>query len=310
MMRCVNCGSELPEDTVFCAGCGARQTPVRVQPRPQANAPVNEPPKKQKSGKGGLIAVIAVLAALLLASAGLIAHNMLTGHWLWESRENGTEPDRTAEEISTAPSINLPDANVGDVATFGAYEQDNDTSNGKEKIEWIVLAKEDDKLLVVSRYALDCQPYHEHDMDVTWETCSLRQWLNGTFLDTAFSSDEQVMIQSVTVTADQNPEYDTDPGNDTTDKVFLLSLNEVNHYFTSNEARKCGSTDYAKAQGAYTKSAYSAGGKAACDWWLRSPGSKSDSAVGIRYDGSVYGLGGTVYFANAVRPALWINLGS
>lgn len=112
-------------------------------------------------------------------------------------------------------------------------------------MEWLVLAKEGNKVLVISKYALDCQPYNTSFTSVTWETCSLRKWLNGTFINNAFSAEEQAMIPTVTVSADKNPDYSTDPGNATQDKVFLLSITEANQYFTSDEARKCGTTEYA-----------------------------------------------------------------
>lgn len=195
-------------------------------------------------------------------------------------------------------------AQVGSYVYFGAYEQDNNTSNGKEDIEWLVLAKEGNKALVISRYAIDCQQYNTSYTDVTWETCPLRKWLNGTFISDAFSSDEQNMIQNTTVTADNNPSYNTSPGNNTTDKVFLLSITEVNKYFFSDSARQCSATGYAKAQGAYASNGN-------CWWWLRSPGINSNYAAGVRDDGSV-SLGGINVRSSsvAVRPALWINLGS
>ena len=115
---------------------------------------------------------------------------------------------------------------VGDTYTFGAYEQDNSTSNGKEAIEWTVLDKDGMSLLLISKQALDCQQYNTSYTDVTWESCSLRKWMNGTFLNKAFNAEEQAQIQNTTVSADKNPEYNTNPGNATTDKVFLLSINE------------------------------------------------------------------------------------
>jgi len=205
----------------------------------------------------------------------------------------------------------LSKGDVGSYVFFGSYEQDNNTSNGNEDIEWLVLAKEDNKLLVISRYALDCQPYNTSHTDVTWETCSLSKWLNGTFISNAFSSDEQNMIQTTTVTADKNPNYDTPPGNNTTDKVFLLSIPEVNKYFSSGEARKCAPTDYAIAQGVYPDDIYSVDGKGTCWWWLRSPGNYSKGAVGVVIDGSVYDSGDSVNRNNGgVRPAMWIDFGS
>ena len=198
-------------------------------------------------------------------------------------------------------------ASVGSYVHFGAYEQNNDTSDGKEDIEWLVLAKNGNKMLLISRYELDCQSYNSSRTDVTWETCSLRTWLNGTFINNAFSSDEQAMIQNTTVTADKNPSYSTPPGNNTTDKVFLLSITEAKKYFSSDEARKCALTDYAIAQGAETYSSLT-GGKEPCWWWLRSPGIDSYEAAGISNDGSVYNYGVIVdYDLGPVRPALWIE---
>ena len=199
---------------------------------------------------------------------------------------------------------------IGDTVTFGAYEQDNNYSNGKEAIEWKVLAKDGNKALVISRYALDCQPYNTQHTDVTWETCSLRKWLNGTFISNAFSSYEQNMIQTTTVTADKNPSYSTPPGNNTKDKVFLLRVPEATSYFSSDEARRCGTTEYAKAQGVWTSEYYLVDCKATCWWWLRSPARDSDRAVAVNNDGSVNGFGfGVSSGYNGVRPALWINLG-
>ena len=199
---------------------------------------------------------------------------------------------------------------VGDTYTFGAYEQDNSTSNGKEAIEWTVLDKDGMSLLLISKQALDCQQYNTSYTDVTWESCSLRKWMNGTFLNKAFNAEEQAQIQNTTVSADKNPEYNTNPGNATTDKVFLLSINEVEKYFNSDEARKCAPTAYAKAQGAYTSDSYkTASGAATCWWWLRSPGLTQNYAANVNNDGSVYSYGNLVFNDDvAVRPALWINL--
>lgn len=96
------------------------------------------------------------------------------------------------------------------------------------------------------------------------------------------------------------------------DKVFLLSINEANKFFSSNEARKCAPTAYAKARGAYTSSNYkTASGEAACWWWLRSPGYTQNCAARVLNDGSVHYAGDIVYGdGGCVRPALWINLDS
>lgn len=201
-------------------------------------------------------------------------------------------------------SVNVPplSTQIGDVVKFGKYEQDNDASNGKEDIEWIVLAKENNRILVISKYSLDCQKYNTSNVDVTWETCSLRSWLNNDFISSAFSSAEISKIPTVTVTADENPNYSSDAGNDTQDKVFLLSLPEVNEYFTSSNERICYPTKYAIEQGAKTNLNQSW-------WWLRSTGSVQNSAAYIDYEGDIYYGGRRVDSDTvSVRPVLWIDL--
>jgi tetratricopeptide (TPR) repeat protein len=202
---------------------------------------------------------------------------------------------------------------VGDTVVFGAYEQDNDKSNGKEDIEWIVLAKEDNKLLVISDKALDCKQYNLSYEDITWEECTLRTWMNDTFLKSAFSADEQAKIQSTNVSADKNTDHNINAGNATTDKVFLLSIKEVKEYFISDEARKCVPTAYAEANGAYKSRCYTKGGTATCSWWwLRSPGYNQHYAAGVGGAGLVNSDNGcgVSYGNGCVRPAMWINLDS
>ena len=184
-------------------------------------------------------------------------------------------------------------------------------SNGKELIEWIVLDELDGTALLISKYALDCQEYHTAFSSVTWETSSLREWLNGTFLSAAFSEEERAMIPSVSVSADKNPSSNTSPGNSTTDQVFLLSITEADNYFSSDETRKCAPTAYAIEQGAWTNKEYKVDGKATCWWWLRSLGTDSDNAAHVRSDGFIDDFGNAVFYSDgAVRPALWVNLGS
>jgi hypothetical protein len=119
----------------------------------------------------------------------------------------------------------------GDHIIFGHYEQDGDLSNGPEPIEWEILSEEGGKMLIISKYLLDCQPYNVVNEDITWEKCSLRTWLNNDFLNTAFSSDEQKLIQTTALSNPDNACYGNDGGNDTDDKVFCLSVDEAWQYF-------------------------------------------------------------------------------
>lgn len=199
----------------------------------------------------------------------------------------------------------LKNIKVGSYINFGAYEQDNNTSNGKEDVEWLVLEIKDGKALVISKYSLDCKPYNTSSTDVTWETCTLRRWLNNDFINAAFSAEEKAIIPTVTVSSDKNPEYSTNPGNATQDQVFLLSITEADKYFSSDSARQCEPTDFAFVNGAWESDSGN------CCWWQRSPGYSQDYAAPVHFDGDVYEFGFNVDHDNcAVRPALWIDLNS
>ena len=197
------------------------------------------------------------------------------------------------------PSI----AQVGDCLVFGTYEQDNNVSNGKETIEWIVLTKEDGKLFVISKYALAKKPYNNSLLDVTWETCTLRNWLNTDFYNEAFDIKEQAAIQTVTVPEDSYPTYSTTSGKATQDKIFILSASEADSYFTSSYERRC--FNYPGSQ-AVDREQY---------WWLRTPGKTQSSALLIFMDGRISARATVptnpspkVTEKNAVRPAMWIDL--
>ena len=193
----------------------------------------------------------------------------------------------------------LAKAEVGTIVRFGAYEQDNNTSNGKEEIEWKVLAKEGNKALLLSKYALDCKPINETDSETTWETCTLRSWLNKDFLEEAFVTEEQSKILDTNV-KDRNNAYNINPGNETVDKTFLLSIDEANLYF--DDARKCSGTKYCFSQGA--KAYYNN----TCVCWLRSPGYDLKNFACID-DLALSNYGENVSDKHkAVRPALWVSL--
>lgn len=200
-------------------------------------------------------------------------------------------------EIEGKQFEGLKNINTGDTVKFGFYEQDNNQDNGQEEIEWLVLDKQGNKAMLISKYGLDYKKYNEKKADVTWETCTLRKWLNNEFINEAFTDEQKNKILTTYVKAEKNPEYDTNPGNDTEDKIFLLSVPEVEWYFKSNDARQCKLTSYADSNGAHNS------------WWLRSPGNSQNCAALISYDGSVFYCGTPVDISlDCVRPALWVNL--
>lgn len=208
---------------------------------------------------------------------------------------------------------------VGDSITWGKYEQDGKTTNGLEDIEWNVLKIENDKMLVVTKDGIDICAYFDDPsvsiLDVnyitmSWEKSTIRKWLNGTFFTSAFTAEEQEkIVLSDLVTKDVNGETIT------TDRVFLLSRDEVKECFGTSNAMVCKPSKYAKSkiimEGAIDKNGYGL-------WWLRdviNQGKKYDEfneiAVVVQSNGIQ-----TDNVANApwtstgimVRPAMWISI--
>ena len=245
------------------------------------------------NGGGSLLIKIGVIVCLIAVSS-LIVFALFPSF-------GGSNTPKATPIVSSGIGA---DVTVGDIVKFGSYEQDNNTANGPEKIERKVLDKKDGKALLISKYGLDCQPYNTSYTAVTWETCTLRSWLNSTFYRTAFNSTQQALIAETAITNPDNPYCGTDGGNYTTDNVFLLSIDEVNRYFASNSMRMCAATVYAQAQDALSFS----GG---FNWWLRSPGEDRRHAAFVIGAGSIYLEGAYVHYGiYVVRPTIWVNLES
>ena len=213
-----------------------------------------------------------------------------------------------------------PYKTVGGIVTFGTYPQ---TASGTDKtpIEWLVLDYDaaSNRALIISRYGLDAKPYNTEYIDITWEKCTLRTWLNNDFLNAAFTTQEQkgIVLTAVDNSKSQGSSgWDTNGGNNTQDKIFLLSYGEANKYLgvtredENNTKSRVAPTAYAIKQGAYTDSSNkTADGKDAGWWWLRSPGRRQRSAAYVIAGGSL--SSNDVSNDDAVvRPALWINLES
>ena len=171
-----------------------------------------------------------------------------------------------------------------------------------EPIKWRVLQSENGEAFLLSDVILDKQLYNENDKYVTWEKSSLRAWLNKKFIKRAFIDEEREKINITEIVNQDNPVYGTEGGNNTFDKIFLLSLSEVSEQqddekygFSDDEMRACENSDF-------SKNVYW--------WWLRSPGYYSLSAAGVGSDGWVDDDGYSVHRYDGVRPALHLNLSS
>ena len=209
----------------------------------------------------------------------------------------------TGAAFAADETENASNYEIGDIVTYGNYEQDGFYSNGEETIEWIVIARDrDNHALLLSRYCLDALPYNEDGGDVTWEDSSIRAWLNGEFLESAFGSDPTGFICTAECKT-KDGRSGTDGGENTTDRIFLLAVDEVTQYFPKESSRRAPVTEYAKEQGAE----YDKNGNGW--WWLRTPGKTQDMAAGVHTAGGVNYDGRDVDRTDlCIRPALWLDL--
>ena len=260
------------------------------QTKPSAETPVRKdnPPKQVKTKPAATKSVGFKHTPLIVTVALVLVVAIVGGIWA------------VGNAISVKPLSELDSVSVGDHFTFGNYKQGTDDE--RRPIEWRVLAVEDGKALVISEKLLNYVQYTETNTDVTWETCTLRQWMNNDFLNEAFSTSEQAKIATVTNQNPDNPQYGTSGGNATQDKIFALSIEEAETYFSSYSDRKAYTTDYAHAKGYdyWNRSGW---------WWLRSPGHYSYYAAYVSNFGNFSRDGINVNFYKvAVRPAFWLNL--
>ncbi len=186
-----------------------------------------------------------------------------------------------------------------------------------EPIQWRVLSNTNGELFVMAEKILASRAYNQVYTSVTWETCTMRSWLNNDFYNTAFNVTEQAKIKTSTVVNEDNPWYGNDGGNNTSDKLFLLSYCEVmnpaygfsSDQYNHDTARRSQASDFAKSNGLwfYTDSSYLGNSY----WWLRSPGYYPEAAGNVEYDGPVSGgdAGVTSTYYGA-RPAMNLNLTS
>lgn len=196
-----------------------------------------------------------------------------------------------------------PEYKVGETIEFGNYPQDKD---GTEKpIEWIVMKNEGNQVLLLSKYVLDVKPYNEEWEGVTWQTSDIRQWLNNEFYTTAFNKSEKAKIQTSLIKNEDNSEYGTSGGNDTEDKVFLLSEKEAETLFSNADERIAKATGYAEKSGVCVTE------KKEAMWWLRSPGNYGNYAAEVSNYGWINEYGNHVDSSGyGVRPALYLNVQS
>lgn len=184
---------------------------------------------------------------------------------------SGNAPEsmnRTSSE-EAAELDAIAGAKVGDVVAFGRYT-------------WYVTDKTDGICTLFCQGAVAEKPYNDSKTDITWENCSLRRWLNEDFYNSKFTEGEKSMIVMTHNTFTKgDSSYDMDWGNDTDDRIYLLSINEANA--VSDDIRDCG-----------------------IDWWLRSPGKRQNEVVFVG-NRSANLMGTSVNVSFGVRPAIRVK---
>lgn len=221
-------------------------------------------------------------------------------YWWYEKAK------RQTGDYDSSSSVDILNASVGDIISFGKFEMDNDTANGYDDISWLVIDENDSGILVISKYCLTCQETSGDGYN-TWENSVARKWLNDTFYKDVFTAEERRKIKKATITNADNPDTGIDGGNDTSDYLFLLSIDEVNKYFPTKEDRKAYGTLY--LQDLIDEN------DETVNWWLRTPGKRSVS-LGERLiyqsyvgsNGFVYTEGSsTTVYNGGLRPAMWLS---
>lgn len=208
-----------------------------------------------------------------------------------------------------------------DCIYFGSYWQNDTNSDGvadqnddKEPIKWRVLSVNGNDALLLAEQGLDCQPYNTEHAKITWENCTLRTWLNKEFYNTAFTSAEREAIKTTLVKNYGYNDYGTNGGNNTNDKIYLLSTDEATNEIYGFSADKSVSdtriiknTAYAKERGA---SDISLDNGTNGDWWLRTPGIFRNEAASVRNNTGPISSSDVDYNLFSVRPVMHIDLSS
>jgi len=222
------------------------------------------------------IVIMALMLALVLTFAGCSG----------ESKSALGVPEKVVSELSEIVALD-------EVVGFGQYEQDNNTDNGKEAIEWRIVAKDDTKALLVCETAIEAMAY-DAEGEKAWESSSVREWLNGELIKTAFNAGEVAKMLDTAVANEAFGDANT------TDKIFLLDAAQITEYLAGNLSVRA--SDYAAANGAWNDNSLS------CRWWVRYPAADSGIATAAYVEPAGVAGVDAAYDMVGVRPAVWVAI--
>ena len=205
----------------------------------------------------------------------------------------------------------ISEIQVGDRVYMGRYYVNS--SDTFDPLEWQVLAKENDRCLLITTACIDWKPFHVGGA-THWANCDLRDELQY-LTEEVFSEEERMLIcptivqtstHPIQAEEDERSAYENeDQGKESTDLLFLLSVYQAYCYFPDEKDRICAGTPYAVEKGCYNNGALNG----AC-WWLRSVGYQASYAADVLPWGEIDGSGDEVDEAGGVRPAMWVRFPS
>ena len=201
------------------------------------------------------------------------------------------------ESSEPGTSIDVSKLSVGDEVFFGRFPETEDYI--MKPLKWRVLDINDGKALLITVQDIISQQSELKQM-TTWADCPVRKLLNDGFYNTAFTELEREQIVLSMINTPKNKEQRVDGGPDTEDRIFLLSMDEVEKYMLTEESRKSVATDYAHKQHP-TKRDWGY-------WQLRTPGNGGWGSVAVSDDSGTYcaSTGNHVGYSY-LRPAMWIK---
>jgi hypothetical protein len=186
---------------------------------------------------------------------------------------------------------------VGELVSFGERQ-------------WRVLDRQGNSALLLQQTLTESRQYHDAEGNITWENSSLREWLNDDFLND-FSADDRARIRETNVINNNNQWYGTVGGGNTTDKIFLLSIEEVVQYFgdSGQLGNRPGTAAFISDGFNNARIARSSLTSNEATWLLRSPGHLPDRVSIVTGTGTLDMNGIHILQNRYLRPALWLNLG-
>ena len=213
-------------------------------------------------------------------------------------KTNRTSAENPSSEVSsegsTVPCYQAKRYQLGEIVELGSYPCG--ANGNREILKWKIIDIRGSHAMALSVELVDCRKFDEDGGQVTWESSSIRKWLNNDFANEAFSTEERKRVSGARLANPDNPEYGTPGCGDTKDRVFLLSIDEAEQLLPIDDERCAEPTEYAESCGANQF------------WWLRSPGLKDTHAAYVGGDGKI-NKGGSKsnLVARSIRPALFLK---